>query len=74
MSTLTNKEIRDKAYLLVTGNHLTEEFNYKDFQIVDISKHLWQLTEDWPIGELESHITTMADQITALAIEARDSK
>ena len=74
MSTLTDKQIRDKAYLLVTGNHLTESFNYEDFQSVDISEHLWELVEDWPIEELESHITQLADQITQLCINIKDSK
>ena len=74
MSTLTHEQIRDKAYLLVTGNHLTESFNYEDFQSVDISEHLWELVEDWPIEELESHITQLADQITQLCINIKDSK
>ena len=74
MSSLTNKQIRNKAYLLVTGSHLTEAFNYKDFQAADISEYLWELTENWPICELESHIAYLADSITELAITARDTK
>ena len=74
MSPLTDKQIRDKAYLLVTRNHLTETFNYEDFQSVDISEHLWELVEDWPIEELKYHITQLADQITQLCINIKDSK
>lgn len=71
---MTDKQIQDRAYLIATGNHLTEDFNYKQFQNVDIRKHLWQLTEDWPIKELESHIAGIADQITNLVKEARDQE
>ena len=71
---MTDEQIRDKAYLIVTGNHLTECFNYKEFQEADISEYLWQMVEDWPISSLEAHIAQLADAITKLAIEARDNK
>jgi len=66
---MTKSELKDRCYLLATGNHLTEDFNYSEYQNTDISEHLWQLTEDWPIKELESHITGIADQVERLALQ-----
>lgn len=68
----TDEQLRDKAYLIATGHHLTEDFRYDEFQQVDISEHLWQMVEDWPINELESHIAGVADSIYYALKELRD--
>lgn len=74
MSALTEKQIRDEAYRIATGHHLTESFNYEEFQHIDVEDYSWELTADWPICELESHIENIAESIVKLAICARDIK
>lgn len=59
----TDKELRNKAYHIATGNHLTESFNYEDFQNTDISDYTWEMVEDWPIQQLEVHISGLAEEI-----------
>jgi len=46
---MTDNELRDKAYLIATGHHLIESFNYEDYQSIDISLYIWDLVADWPI-------------------------
>jgi len=60
---MTDKELQDKAYLIATGHHLTESFNYEDYQSTDISNYVWEQLEDWAIPTLENHITGLADDI-----------
>ena len=70
----TDAELLDRAYLVATGNHLTEDFTYNDFQSIDASEYAWQLVEDWPTNELESHIAGIADRIFTLLKEVRDEQ
>jgi len=60
---MTDNELRDKAYLIATGHHLIESFNYEDYQSIDISLYIWDLVADWPISSLQNHITSLADDI-----------
>ena len=60
---MTDKELRDKAYLIATGHNLTKSFNYEVYQSTDISKYVWEQVEDWAISTLENHITGLAEDI-----------
>ena len=70
---MTDKELRDKAYLITTGHHLIESFTYEEYQSTDITNYLWQPLEDWTITDLDQHITSLAEDIFSNLKAVRDA-
>ena len=60
---MTDEELRDWAYNESTGNHLTESFNYKEFQEIDTEDYVWQPFEYWDIDDLNKQIADVATSI-----------
>ena len=70
---MTANQIRDKAYRIATGNHLTKSFTYNQFQRADISKFLWEPLSDWSEDQIVSHINCIAEEIIQLTKEIKGS-
>ena len=62
MFTMTEEQLRDIAYLTATGNHLTENFNFKHFQEIDVNNFLWEPLEHWIEEKIVEHITVIAEE------------
>lgn len=60
---MTKKELRDKAYIIATGNSMTKSFNYEEFQKCNTNKHKWEPFEHWDKKEIKKHITQIAENI-----------
>ena len=70
---MTPNQIRDRAYRIATGNHLTKAFTYKQFQKADISKYLWGPLQNWSEDQITSHINYIAEEIIQLTKEIKGS-
>jgi len=68
------KDLRDAAYTIATGSHLTAKFTYDEFQAIDIEDYKWQMVEYWPVDVLESHIADLAETIYHSLIEQREEE
>ena len=64
-------EIRDNAYKIATGHHLTEELTYDEFQSVDIDDFSWDSLDAWTTTEVRNHITAIANDIIKLVTKYR---
>ena len=63
---MNNKEIRDKAYEIATGNHLAEALNFQEFQDIseeDLMNILWEPLEYWTYDMVIEHISQIAENI-----------
>ena len=61
---MTHEELADIAYRVSTSNHLTQAYNFKEFQNLsedDISKVLWEPLEGWEISNVINHISQIAE-------------
>ena len=64
---MTEDELRDWAYHESTGQHLTEDFSYKEFQEINTLDHVWSPFEDWSESMLERQIVDVAESIIKTA-------
>lgn len=70
---MTTNQIRDRAYKIATGNHLTKSFTYNQFQKANVSNYVWEPLSDWSEGQLISHINYIAEEIIQLTKEIKES-
>jgi hypothetical protein len=70
----TFKQIRDRAYLTATSNHLVECFTYRQFQKIDVRDYVWEQVENWSDGDIVSHIAQIADSMTSSMCNLLDIK
>ena len=63
---MTNDQVRDKAYRIATGNHLTKALTYKQFQNLStrgLNNIRWEQVETWDASTLIDHIAQIAEAI-----------
>lgn len=71
-SKYTDDELRDEAYLTATGEFLTENFTYDQYQKTDIDDYKWEPFQDWDKDELAVNITGMAERLFMQSKKIRD--
>ena len=69
----TDKQLRDDAYWTATGEFLTKQFTYKQYQRANLDNWKWEPFEYWDKKELASQITGLAGSMFAQLKAARDS-
>lgn len=60
---MNKAEIRAEAYMIATGNVLTEAFTYHDFIVVDTSLYLSEDFENWDHDAINKLIQSLAEDI-----------
>ncbi len=70
----TDRELKNIAYRIATGQCLTKVLSYSEFQKVDIMKYVWEPMSDWPKKLLESHIAEIGDIVYRKLKELNDDR
>ena len=66
---MTINEIRKEAYLIATGNYLTQSFTEEQFSKIDIGAYRWEPLEDWEDEDLINQINSIAEDIISLCLK-----
>lgn len=70
---MINEKLRDIAYKISTGNHLTERFDYQGFQdIYDISEFMWEPFQYIGDNVMIDQIAQIADEIYGALLAAQE--
>lgn len=61
MKLYTEKELRDKAFMIATASNLIETFTYEEFKQIKCTTFSWEPFDDLPEDIYRSHIEESAE-------------
>lgn len=63
---MTEQELRNRAYLIATGNSLTEAFDAEEWEKIteeEVMAVMWEPLENWTFNNICEHVDQIASAI-----------